>query len=218
MGVYLYSNEWLPWENTIAYLKLEENTTDYSWNSNDGTWTNITYTTLWTGKKVATFSGSSKVDFSSPLVSSGTFTCNMWVYGNWLGTSANNSWLNVVMGNASSDARGYYADHYWTWLRSVVNNVVTYGDDWKYANNEWFLFTSTYDWSNIRTYKNGVLLSTEWWATLWNTTNFYFGYRKYSNDRYWKGYMSEFICENVAWTTDQVLSHYNTTKSNYWIS
>ena len=211
--VYKKKKWWQPWANTLAYLKLEQNTNDSSWKWNNGTGTNITYTTLVTWKKVAYFNGSSKINFSSSLFSSWAFTCSVYVYWTWLNTS---SWLNVIMWNAYSDSQWYYSDHHWAYLRSYVNNVWA-GVNWYYSNDNRFLLTVTYDGATIKAYKNWTLIATASQSTFSWVRNYYLWYRAYSNDRYWKWYMSDFICENKARTSDEIAKYYNSTKSNYWL-
>ena len=201
-----------PWANTLAYLKLENDANDSSWNSHNGTASNITYTTLSTWKKVATFAGNSTIVLNSSLFSSWVFTCNIYVYWTWFGTSE----LNVIMWNANSDSQWYYSDHYWGTLRWCVNNTIIQNTG--YVTDTWFLYTITHDGSTIRMYKNWSLLTTVSYSwTTYTVRNFYLWYRAYGNDRYWKWYMSEFICENRVWSDADISAYYNKTKWNYWL-
>lgn len=212
--VYGGEPKWKPNANTIAYLKLETNANDSSWNGNNGTASNITYTTLSTWKKVATFNGSSsKIDFSSSLFTSYPFTCNIWVYGDGLDTS---TWLNEIIWNGKSDTQGFLADHYGSKIRAFVNVAEASGTGY-YVNNSWFLFTAIYDGTSLQCYKNLNLVGSASPTALTssNVRNFFIWYRAFNNDRYWKWYMSEFICESKVWWLTELNTYYNQTKANY---
>ena len=208
---------WKPWSNTIAYLKLEQNTNDSSWKWNNGTGTNITYTTLSTWKKVATLNWSSRVDFSSSLFSSWSFTTSMWIY--WNGLTSSSGALYVIMGNAANDSQWLIEDYhnYSGWyLRTSMNRGAGVHTRYGYSDRTWFLYTVTYNGSSVSTYKNGSLLGTASASFGW-VRNFYLWYRVYNNDRYWIWYFSDFICENKARTAQEVTDYYNLTKANYWL-
>lgn len=213
MWVYIWTDNWTPWANTLAYLKLEEDTNDSSWKWNNGTGTNITYTTLSTWKKVATFNGSSsKIDFSSPLFTSWPFTCSIWIYWNWLSAK----WINIIMWNWPTDSSWYLSDRRNDTFRTIINNKWD-SFTW-YGNDKWILYTIAYDGNTSKSYKNGTYMETMDWTTVLNTSrNFYIWYRAYSNDRYWKWYFSDFICENKVRTAQEIANYYNSTKANYWL-
>lgn len=218
MWVYIWTDEWMPWANTVAYLKLEQNTNDSSWKWNNGTGTNITYATLSTWKKVASFNGSSsKIDFSSTLLNNGatSWTISIWVY--WTFSTWTNG-LRMIICPAQSDSSWTWLDvyannTYWNPYRLYINNN-TLIESPQYQMNIWKLLTITFGWGNFNFYTNWVLYWTKS-GTYNSNSNFAIWYRKYSNDRYWAWYMSDFIVENKTRTAQEVADYYNSTKANY---
>lgn len=208
-------NWWQPWANTVAYYPLEANTNDATWNYNL-TPTDITYTTLSSWLKVATFNwSSSKAETSSFTTATWDYTTSMRVYGDNI-----QSTLAVMWGNATSDSAGRLWDVYYTQkqIRALIqpNGYIATGNNY-YQNNTWYNLVVISSWWDVSVYINNNLIETQH-LNCSNYSNMYLGYRQYSNDRFWKGYISRVIIENVAWISQEVSDYYDLTKWDYWIS
>ena len=204
-----------PWANTIAYYPLENDVNDHSWNWYNLTPTNITYTTLSSWLKVATFNwSSSKATTSSFSTYSWNFTTSMWFYWNNI-----TSQLAVMRCNAASDSSWKIRDIHIgapNRIRAIMNwGSVETGTN-AFTNNTWHHMVVTKEWSTWKLYINNSLKST---ATVsYNTnTNMALWYRQFGNDRYWKWYISKFILENKVRTSQEISDYYNLTKSKYWL-
>lgn len=217
--IYLGSNliaeggcgEWKPWANTVAYYELNGDANDSSGNGYNWTPSNITYTTLTSWIKVATFNGSnSKIQIANPLINSlSNFTINVWISRN------NTTFLWNVVNNQTSDYDWAFIDNYnwnlrvavWWWsatnyslnANTRVNVILTYasGSIKEYINGSYY-------WGETHTYSNWTNM------TIWCRGN--------SNDRRWNWYISKVILENKARTADEISAYYNQTKAKYWIS
>lgn len=158
------------------------------------------------------FDGSARIDFSTPLVSSGDFTFSIRVYGN-NNASLNNIWWNSEDG----DSRYTYwlmSDHYYSYLRTWLRNSWVEASS-QYSNGTWFLYTITRISWVVRAYKNANQIASNTASTYSPTVNFCIGSQSWdrSRDRIW--YMSDFICKSVGWTAQELSDYYNQTKSAY---
>lgn len=228
MGVYIWTNEWLPWENTVAYYPLNSTTTV---NDKSGNGKNLTNN--W-GVTFGTYGGVDCVSFDN------TQTL-------WLTSSLGMTWNPIFTFNVRICRVGYSVVHthkcqvfmlwpiqantsqvwvaiieewgneyqYWTWGTADVNT-------WAYNTaNTWELVTFTNDGTTKKFYKNWTLIkqwSLSYNITGWNLTIWSFASSNGWNYQSFYGYMSEFIVENRERTAEQILQHYNNTKSKYWIS
>lgn len=204
---------WQPWVNTVAYYPLEENTNDQT-GTYDLTPTDITYTTLASWLKVATFNwSSSKAETSSFTTATWDYTVSLWV-----STDNIQSQLAVMRGNATSDNSGRIFDWY-------NNNFRVLLQPWGYlaTNNapvqdgNWYYITVTSIWNTVSFYLDTTLIDTRSGSCTVHSEMF-IGYRQYNNDRFWKGYISRLIIENKGWDATEISDYYNLTKWDYWIS
>lgn len=205
---------WQPWANTIAYYPLESNVNDYSWNWYNLSPTNITYTTLSSWLKVATFNGSSsKATTSSFLNQSWDFTTSMWFYGDNITAS-----LAVMRCNAASDSSWRVWDIHKdvNRIRAIMNGGGVSTNEQGFTNNTWYHMVVTKEWTTWKIYINTVLKGTAA-SNYSGSTNMALWYIQYANDRFWKWYISKFILEDKARTAQEIADYYNQTKSNYWL-
>jgi len=196
--VYKKKKGWKPWANTIAYYPLKENSNDLSWNWNNGTDTNITYSD-W--KAVFNSSGTSCILIDKTTLPT-TFTLNMiaqittlnWYqlafrysdssgydncrcYLNWYGS------IQLWMTNGNTQLTGISADtneHLYSWvvestqMKFYIDGVLKY----TYVKNVW-----SYSWAKL---------------SLWN--------RWYNTNEWLKWTMREVILESSYRTDAEILN------------
>ena len=205
---------WQPWANTLVYLPLATNSNDQSWNWNNGTDTNITYTD-W--KAVFNSSGTSCILLDTTSLPN-TFTLHMII------ARQVNSGYQVAF--RYSDNLGYDNS------RCYISGYGTYTDWWVIHQqtdlsvcnssvrvNKWLVDTDTNEhlrsfvvyedsgYTYIRFFIDGVQLdqqvaSTHYYTgaklSLWN--------RWYNPNEWLKGTMREVIMESTKWTDAEVLA------------
>lgn len=216
MNVYIYSSEWIPWSNTIAYFPFKDDVLDHSWNWNvlsntqylskqslwykwqfsqwqTWLWINAVFTnSQWNAKFISVWYKVDSASWNSNLLS-------IWKYWSaWYNPShwrSDLSWKIAIFTNSS-----------WTigastnWMSFNARHHLTIWYDWSKVliSKDW-VQTTLYNWSWYNFWNDIVIV---WW---WNNTNMV-------------AYVSNFICESVCWTAQEVQDYYNNTKSLYWIS
>lgn len=198
MGVYIYKQEqeWQPWTDTILYLPLKENSNDQSWNGNNGTDTNITYSD-WKAVFNSNWTSCILIDkttlpttFTLHLIaqittlswyqlafrysdSSGYDICRCYL--NWYGSIQVWMWANTTTTWIASDTN----EHLYSWV--VQSNSMKFYIDGvlKYTYNQ-----------NVGSYANSKI-------SFWN--------RWYSMNEWLKWTMREVIMESSYWTDAKVL-------------
>lgn len=201
MWVYIYKEEqeWQPGENTLAYLPLKENSNDLSWNWNNGTDTNITYSN-W--KAVFNNSGTSRILISGISWTQRTFTLNMIVQITSL------SWYQHIYRQWYYN--NGYQDNSWCWLywydstrliASTNRQLTGYIPDW----NE-HLYTFVVNTGSIKFYVDGTLQYT-WTVSIWNVSSakFCLWGRDYALDEWLRWTMREVIVESTLRTDAEIL-------------
>ena len=211
----------VPWSNTYAYYKFEQDANDYSGNGRNATAYNITYTTLTSWKKIWVFNGSSSYAvcpfYNYTWTTNPTFTICVRIR---LTAVPGSSALRNLINNQTSDYNGYFTDLLWAKLRNCFGNSIA---EQSYTNMtawSWYLLCVTVsNWAiNRYLYYNWTLYtwSESWWT--YTSVNQYVNIgRRATWDRYWYGNISELIIENKVRTTQEVAKYYNLTKSNYWL-
>lgn len=230
----------VPWANTIVYYPLEKDWNDYSWNWHNLTWTwTPAYTTSWWTKNVVSLNGSTGGKISNLSWTFTNYTINVWVKPTNNTTTfqfifCNIRWLsNSVYGDQvyldwnwttyESASKCWFAIQYrpWWWDSSTMQKIYDSSNNyWKdtwynlcfVATSSWckFYVNNNLIWSNSTT---GNIVLTAGKNTIW------YQYLDHDNNsrRYFNGYMSEFIMENVNWGEEKRTAYYNQTKSNYWL-
>lgn len=220
MNVYLHTDEWLPWSNTVWYYPLTATSTvnDMSWNNN--TLTNNGSVTFWTNAWVSSGSftwASTYLSLGKALFTwNSSFTVSIWFYNvpnssylvNMIWWVGNNSQQNWIVFYKNDDWKIMY--WYWWTNQSTWVNCPT---------NSWHLLTVTYNWTSIKTYLDWTLINTGSVSlNLTNTRTVIGASLNTTPTSKWCWYLSEAIFENRVWTAEQVTWYYNQTKSLYWIS
>lgn len=232
MAIYMHSNDWRPWDNTVAYYPLESNGNDYSGNNHNLTWTwTPSYTTSWWTKNVLSLNGSTLGKISSLSWTYGNYTINLWIKHNNTNTwqqffwNMNSSWWNTVYFNfngTSQDASKidyWYQRRPWWWSTSYATLYWTTNR----SANTWYnvCITATpssvilyVNWNQVAsTSTNGTVILDSWGNAIWWRWN----WMSNRNENFVNWYMSEFILENKTWTAAQISDYYNSTKSKYWL-
>lgn len=208
---YLGAGSW----TTKLLLHLNGNANDSSWNSNNGTATNVSWVggKLWSGS--ASFNGTTSNIASSysPNITS-AITFNFWYK-----TSANYSGGSWVM----LWKFPWSWDNYWVWLNTSnqLTFFVWWSSNWSVSdtvtsnNWQWNMVTALYNWTNIQLYKNWVLIwqtaswtsSPTWNMSIWRFWDF--------NWFYFNWQIDECIIENRWWSVQEIKKYYTFAKWLY---
>lgn len=211
MNVYIYTDQWTPWKNTIAYFPFENDQLDHSWN-----WLTINNTL-----NKETIGYSLTQDMSNTHVANSTFIKFVWCW--YIVNSINNNSYPVgILWTNNLGASVYYI---WNGYSSQRNKILTYqwSDFTVVWSTEWM---SYYNWHYLAfSFYNWVLyVCKDWVVTVqykW-TPDPYSGcniglMQKWSWVNFKVTY-SNLIVESEWWTQQQITAYYNQTKSLYWIS
>ena len=213
--------EFFPDENTLLYLKMENDANDYSWN--DRHWTN-SWVVFWTYDWVKCwyFNWTAKIKFPwlwnlsqmSMIIREKT-TNSLWTLSVlfMLSPSSNNKDIAIQWNSWTITL----SRRYWpSWSEWSYNIQDWSANDWRWHCIMWTYDISAWadlyvDWVHIWHDDTYTLVSSDtnynsiWWHV--NSTDSAFRY-------YW--YLSSAIIENRVLTFKQYLDYYNLTKSNYW--
>jgi hypothetical protein len=144
----------------IAHWPLNGNTNDISGFNNNGTPTNVTYTTGKIGQ-AGSFNGSSSfISITNTYTITNKLSVSAWCFkssssgsaafiGNWQSTGLNDSWL--LVSNSTNRMRFY--------VRSTNNSDFVMLDI-ALTNDTWEHYTGVFDNGVVSIYKNGVLAQT----------------------------------------------------------
>ena len=215
MNIYVWNDEWLPWENTLLYLPLATNSNDLSWNWNNGSDTNITYSD---NKAVFNSSGTSWILINNSLPKY-NYTLHMIL------ARTTNSWYQLAFRYSDSswydNARCYiswygtYTDWWVTHQQTNIKVCENGGGTYDF----WLIDTDTNEhlWSFV-VYENSwntylkCFIDGEYQYQIYTTSNYYSNSylglwnRWYSMNEWLKGTMREVIMENKVWTDAEILS------------
>ena len=224
MWVYIWTDEWLPWENTVAYYPLNSTTTvnDQSWNNRNLTNNGATFWDYWWVNCLKLSNNYLKGDVGD--ITQYSHTINLWANKNWW------SW-DVYVAQWGIWASGL------KWCTEMLQrpNYIKYSfwfDDLSstntYSNWAWHNIVVLYDKTNTSQimYIDGSLINSRTlsYSHYLNWTNgFVIGASQGSggsivSGQYFNWWISNLIIESKLWSADQILQHYNNTKSLYWIS
>lgn len=207
-----------PWANTLLYMPLDWNTTDYSWNSNNWTWTGTSqYNNIlsWWTTKCAYFNSGSAINLTSEVISwNPTYSCSCWIK-----TSSSWQWCLHHFWRDSYGERAkllmFYAGNQRPLQDAYMIDIYVWDATTSSLWNTWIYVVYTYTWWVHKCYINGTLYGTGSWNL--NITSWY---RKsiWSTDtnHYWYS-LSNIIIENKVRTAQEISDYYNLTKSNYWL-
>ena len=213
---------WQPWANTLFYYKFENSLL------NEVTWTvdasfnwSWSYDTIWWVQCVNL--NNTWISLTAKLPANDFTLCR---YGNFISFNSNSfNWIFWITWIYSGGIHCQFQNdvsggiwpclniyNYWTeqWNAVAISNGYTTGQWYCYAlvRNSWV----------CTLYVNWV---SEASMTIWGNNSQsrqYYLWEAYNSDRYYHWYMSNAILENVAWTQQEVINYYNSTKWGYWIS
>ena len=188
-----------PTANTIAYYPLRDDIDDYSWN-----WYNLAHDSWWT----ATYSNNMVISTdalvygTAMLPSYWNFTVWCWCYpSSWNGIYENDSgWPLWFLCDISWEYKWNFK--YWgAWYRLGSTAEIAWPCHIMVTRSG-STFTIYINWQS-----NGTFSSS---GTM-NPRPKGFGINGFSNWVWWV------IMESVAWSAQDILDHYNYTKTNYWL-
>lgn len=221
-SVHLWSDlvwpKWEPNENTRIYLPLREDVNDYSWNNRNASISgSFSFSSIWNISVAQNSTTSSYINVPAYTANIDTwFTFSIWVKFINLWTWA---WIFQLSGSSSSvtilrcqrhNANNSYAfySNWNSWTQSIEqvwgsltdwhNIIATFDNSWYIVYIDWIYAgkaSASYSWSR----------TANVWHQIWQWTNMAWGIAQYS----------DYIIENKARTSDEVLAYYNQTKSNY---
>lgn len=237
MNVYIWTTElykayigenptWKPNAHTVAYRPLTETTTMYdkSWNNYNLTKIDGSFTTIWGVSCFYNGGGSS-----------GYFNLTSWAnipswnaartISMWVRVTALWSYVNYIFNywnwNNANQAFSLYATTATKFAASTKSNEVTSS---VFTKNVWYLLTFTLGSWAAKFYVNG-----EYIGSLTGTQNTQAISSSYplrifrlmnstSTNYQTRGYLSEVIIEDKAWTATEIASYFNNNKEKYWLS
>lgn len=217
-GIKFAEPGWQPWANTLLYVPMDTDLLDH-WPNN------ITVTNSWDVSVGAVwwlsagyFSTNSSY-LSAPIdnyISAAPFTVSCWVYWNWTYFAENTTsvfWMYLS----------------WPYRWACVQN----SNNWLRSERLGSWRIETYEYLTVNTWNHLVLTLTDSesvlylnWTAIWNISwtwnstfeNFFIGRDWDNSNRCWSWYLSNFIIESTAWTSQEVSDYFNQTKSLYGIS
>ena len=224
-NVYIWSNSWQPWANTLAYYTFDDQNanqiTDVVNGYNLTGWTMPTYTLVggtnyaWNYNNQSTGYGSSGSSWSS-------------IYWNYI-----NTWITLVLWIKISAAGSQYITM-WNDNSNQISIIYGYssgkieifGDNRStiLSNTQldtWYCAWITRGNSKVNTYINGTYVWQVSTTHTQSSSTFFIGWTwsgKWSvNDRFhWQ--IWECVIEQWMWSASDFLDYYNRTKWNYGIS
>lgn len=210
---------------TKLLLHLNNNSTDSSGNSNNGTDTNITYVDSKFGK-CASFNGSSskieRTDYLGLSVGGNNITVSMWFNSSVLPSDGSSQALFFIAIDPPSGTRYFYR-FYITNTAGIysINGLGRGSYNFSPSTGQWYnlIFTSTTSNNNL-IYLNGVLVSSNTATDSASATNYprtVIGATSYTNGdfEYFNGLIDEVIIENRVWSAQEVAKYYTYAKGYF---
>ena len=213
---------WQPWANTLLYLPLEQDVSDYSLNHYATTSSWVTYTTVWWVQSVHINStGWISLTWTAPDASVTEQTCSIWYYVTSQTSSSRRCLWEIAKQNVC---------YTWCVLKENSTNI-QYTDEngwvWSWTTitaNQWNNVIITCDASARKIYINWTLA----WSWTWRNRprgNYPYSYEQsntifnsrdgLSASNWLRWNARELIFEDVVWDAQKVLVYYNATKNNY---
>lgn len=210
----VFTNEYIPTANTKLLLHFNDNVTDYSGNSKNGSASGITYVSSPNsifGKSI-NFAGSGSVDIGKY---STTYLYNNWTMVAWVKRNVTGTNNNIIyqMGNCffRPTECGYYdgsGDRY------VINSDFDSNDTSNYHLYVWTKSST----DGQKFYQDGVLSGSQA-ATSDNSDNYPnvgLGYQRSPvSNQSCNQKIDEFILESGIWSASEILAYFNKNKSAF---
>jgi hypothetical protein len=198
---------WTPWSNTVMYYPFKDDQLDKVGNSSISlAWTKET---IW-----YTFNSTSNISISN--MSTLWRFLSMWIKLNsytWDYSQTPSTYIGVVLYNYRNINHNYPFNHAFQYTSNNTSNVWVHrprssvidisSNVWHHLayGTDWTKIYAYVDWNIVRNENLPYPLWSNWW-TLGMAIN---------------ETISEFICESVCWTAQEVSDYYNQTKSKYWL-
>ena len=203
---------YVPTNGLVGWWPFNNNATDESSNTNDGTVNGATLTNDRFGNNNAAYSFNGSNNYISML------TMNNIPMGNsartlsvWMDPSSLwNQWTLTAIGYGSPSTNNAF-------IFGLGNNIIAvqgWGNDYSspltYTVGQWMHAVCTFDGTNIKIYVDGVLIGSGT-NTLWNTngTEFYFGARPSQGNSFFPGQLDDIGIWNRALTPQEITDLYN---------
>ena len=201
MGVYLHTDNWFPWENTVAYFPFENDQLDHSWNwvILDWSWTKDT---IWYYFTSEAWISISDCNWLCAWVKLNSASWSSWAVGSFYDSKS--MWRYLYDAWSSPCIRTFYTSSYAKASTPISNP------------NQWNFIWVWYDWTNTVYCLN----DTYWILRAWSWYNFWSIFKilgKHNTITCNISY-SNFIVETKPRTSNNALWYYNSIKSKYWIS
>lgn len=193
--------------NTVAYFSMRWDFKDYS-----GWWYDLSITdwsyTLWNEYNTVTNIWGKNTSFTYSTSSSYTLSC-------WANLTSNANMLFLWSDSAS-----------WRWMTVSAQLAACVVNNTQYSTtvatgklNERCLYTAVFDYTNHKiiyyqnTEKIAETTTSSWWIRWWRWITLNKGSDYASANLNWK--LWQMVCENVAWSDNDVADYYNRSRYNY---
>jgi len=223
---YLWAGSWI----TKGLYHLNGNSTDSSWNGNNGTDTDVSYV-AWRFGQCASFNGSSAViyrDWDSPVGITYDQFATAFTISCWIDETTQTA-LSVFTGmqvqSWTSRRRNMYliSNNGLIKINVFDGTANTYNTSLTTSTGIWYNIILTYDGTTIKIYWDGKLILSQarslsyysdsqagWfgiWAERQNSTN----------NNYYAWLVDEVIVENIVWSAEKIKRYYTFSKGRFWI-
>ena len=209
MNVYIWTDQWSPWENTIAYYPFRDDILDHSWNNKNFTWTSWNYS--FSNNTITISSDYLSWPLVTPEWTTWDRTISIWQI--WP-TAQNGGTFSFRQGSSWTDwyLKGVDAEN-WNRPWAALKPGSTRYRNRPSSVSIWssFLMTWTKTGTTMKLYLNGVLVST----TTLNTATWNYAYSQPTWTRLYRWTYWEIIIEDKVRTDVEILNYYNSAKSNY---
>lgn len=223
MNVYIYSDQWNPWSNTVWYWTFDDQNanqiTDVSWN-----WNNLTGNTMPTYIQVLWSNYAWNYNNVSSWWTqsySWTIDWNKFTVMLWLKVSA--TWqqyiINIVKDSSGNSPALIYWFNSWQIELYWYVNGTTYRSTIKSSTSldTWYCVWFTRNWTTMKTYINGAYVASLTIPVVTWLTSFVLGSNWPSQRFHWQigeAVLKSWVEEDLSYMSN----YYNQTKSLYWIS
>lgn len=184
---------------------------NFSWNVNDssGNWNNWTNTNVtfadWKSGQAWVFTWAwSYVSFPNLWITTNS-TFNFYVLTTTLSVEQSIIWLWTAPWNWTPNIRIRTNWEIW-FIKSQI--AALWESSWfSFETNKWTMVTVTYDWTNIKFYKNWDYVS---WASSTNsfTSTYVYWFGREWNDNYFNWRIDEATFENRVWSATEIKNKY----------
>ena len=215
----VWPKDFQPSSHTLLWRKLENDTRDYSLSQHTTNSSWITYVNDKANIPVAYFWDNVYINSTSQdfdIRSTQPFTQSVWLMPTALNGKVSLSFTEQTNSGTNDKSIEIYQDWHVSAYIYPGTEVRVSSPTYTAKVNKWINIIYTYDWEKIKLYIN--------WSKIWEANASYsYDYtnptislpRKENNTVWFQGYMSHYICENIAWTDNECNIYFNLTKDRY---